>query len=47
MNIFDWFLIGGWSIAGILTLAGKRVTKVQYGACWFCLMIWLIRGLCR
>ena len=40
--VIDIIAIGIWSIAGVLTLCKKEVTKLEYMLCWIVLMMHLI-----
>lgn len=31
-----------WIIAGILVLCSEKVSKLEYGICWGCLLLYLL-----
>lgn len=41
--MISWILFFVWGVAGlIILLTQKKVTKLEYGLVWFCLMVQLI-----
>ena len=42
MNIFGIIVLILWLIVGILTLKSNRITKLDYGLTWICLILQIV-----